>query len=619
MRLVPVLLGVLCLAAAAAVAAWTLRDDATGEDGDDAGPGAAASQGLGTRPRTGSSSHRPRVRAAAPVATPVAPPPPAVTPDALWDKAAAEVAAGRPLEALEMVLAARKGKDPKWKDAKRIAEILKWEDAALDRFDAAAPKEKGAALLVWLKRLDVAVLDAARRKRLDLLRRKLAELGKIDMATVLEAANADARRAIEHHLERFGGPGALPSGDGPARAPFPPGTLDGILDSVRARNEARRIARVSPVAGEPTPADPLPIDDAKARDQRRLEQLEKLRQRAASGLLEPIAAGLAWMAIHQADDGEMSDGSAAVRCGLLGHAPVCTSIGGAGAGQYRLAGTALAVLAFLDFRDQDLSGVFEPSLAAGVTWLRRQMRKDGSFGPQGYESAIALMALGQAARQTRSKTVLADAQRGLAFVAGKVLPDGGFRYSWTSTAGDLSATGWYVQAYEAVRDAGGKVPAGLQENLERFVRSTWIGGSKFKYVVERGEAPSLAAVGMLSMQILNARAVESERAGWIASLAAGAKAGRANLYAIYYEVREELALQGDLSDARRRVLAALPQVLQRRDMPFAGMFAPTAVADAPKQAPGQAAWSDLAMIDRGGRVVATAFSVLTMEHALYRR
>ncbi len=622
MRAGPLLLVFACVAAAGAAAFFLLggpRDQDAAQTalgdrgkGGDAGAGGAGggdSDAAKRKPRAGG-----RVRAKAPDEF-------VETGDADWDAVRRIAHRGDHLEALESIVVRRKSAAPAdavWKSKERVAEIVTWEDAAIDRLVAVVDTTPRDALAVWLRRLDEAVLDPARRRRLDQLRRSLVEAGKLDLQTILDAASAQGRSALERHLVRFGGGSGGPEAAAAAAAALEPGVVDALLSAVKQRNTQPRVD----AKGNVQQSVPLPVDDAAAREQRRLEQLEKLRQRAAEGLLEPIAAGLAWIAIHQADDGEMSDGAVAARCLALGHGTPCNVRGGVSGAQYRLAATGLSVLAFLDFRDQDLASVFEPTLSSGVEWLRRQIRADGSFPQQGYEAAIAMMALGQAARASKSPAVLKDVERCLAYYAGKVSSDGGFRYS-LGQAGDLSVSAWYVQAFEAARDAGAKVPAGLATNLEKFVRSMWLGGPKFKYDAGRtNEQPTLAAAGMLSLSILNPESVakEMKEGLWPDALAAASNRPRADIYAVYYEVRTELALKGQLSAERQRLLADLPRILQRKDLPVAGMFS-NANVDPEKQKPvkGKANWDNLAMIDRGGRVVATAFCVLTMEHALYRR
>lgn len=626
-----------------AAAWWTAQetlDSSLGPDeaGDEATDGADAADSARTdgtahpRGAAGGGSKQ-RARAKKPGEVPEVPPPSPA--DVLWADATAKGAADQPLEALEIVAAARKGDEPVWKDAARVATMLKWEDTAIDRF-AAAAQEKDAerkAILAWLKRLDAAVLDPARRKRLDLIRRALAEAGKFDVAAVVDAAQAEGRAALEKHLARFGGQGGKeppPAAQGAAGAAAPAGlgpTLDGNLVQLRTRNAARARAKAASgsdgatdpaesAKGPPPVADPLATDEAALREQRRIEQLEKLRQRASEGLLEPIAAGLAWLALHQADDGEISDRVVAARCEAIAHKPGCLQDEKQAGQKYRLSGTALSVLALLDFRDQDVAGLFEPTLAQGVQWLRRQMREDGSFGTSGYEAAMALMALGQAAQSSHAPELLADVSRGLAFQASKQSLDGGYRYGW-GTDGDLSVTGWYVQAFEAGRNAGATLPWNHGTAMERFVRSMWMGGNKFRYEGRSGgERGALSSVGILSFLVLNPESVANEREGWIAGLTASAR--RADLYAVYYDVRVELALRGELTEQRRAVLADLPRGMQRKALPTAGMFASARVEPVKGKDP-TAVWRSLGWLDNGGRVVSTAFSVLTLEHALYRR
>jgi hypothetical protein len=58
--------------------------------------------------------------------------------------------------------------------------------------------------------------------------------------------------------------------------------------------------------------------------------------------------------------------------------------------------------------------------------------------------------------------------------------------------------------------------------------------------------------------------------------------------------------------------------MQRKALPTAGMFASARVEPVKGKDP-TAVWRSLGWLDNGGRVVSTAFSVLTLEHALYRR
>jgi len=585
MKVVAVVGGALLFVAAAAVAVWALRagPETSRGSADDANDATAAD---GAKERT-PKPQRPRARV--PVPDEIVP-----SGDGLWDAARLDARAGRHLEALERIVSARRTAAAPWTDEERLEEILPWEDAAIDAFAAAMATLERKTLVEWLQRLEAAVLDPARRRRLEKLRRSLAEAGKLDLATILDAATAEGRRAIERHLSRFGGAAAAPGAEGvPEKPVFEPGTVDVLLERVRARNAER------------PGVTPLAVDDPAAREQRRLEQLEKLRQRTAEGLLEPIAAGLAWIALHQAEDGEMSDAAATARCTVLGHSLPCTATGGAG-GSHRLAGTALAVLAYLDFRDQDLAALFEPTLAKGVEWLRKQMQKDGSFRQSGYEAAIAQMALGQAARASKSAEILKDVERGLAFQASKAAPDGGYRYAFNNQASDLSVTGWFAQAYEAARDALAKVPDGHVANLEKFVRSRWSGGTGtgFSYIAGRGDSAGLAAVGMLSLLVLNPKSVENELEGWSSWLAQSGSRPAPDLYRQYYEVRTELALQGWLTDGRRRLLEELPRNMQRKDLQAAGMFASAPVETDAKGNLVATTWKNLGSVDRGGRVVA---------------
>ncbi|MCG3133141.1 MAG: hypothetical protein HMLKMBBP_00234 [Planctomycetes bacterium] len=612
MRAGPVALIVLCVAGAAAAAFFALGDgDGTGGGDDSAADGSAAS---GSR-RTGTAggSKRPRGRAKPVVEVPPPPQPKPLPEDADWDAALAHAAAGRHLEALETVRAKRLTDDPAWKDARRTGPLMEWETAALDRFEAQMMTLELAPLRDWLGRLASALLFPESRARMEALRRKLVEAGKIGIDDVLAGADAEARKKLEAHLKRFGGaPGTDP--DAPVELVVGPSAavVDRQLQSLRARNKDREI-----------PVEPLPIDSRQARNDRRVEQLEKLRQRQAEAMLDPIAGGLAWLALHQNEDGSWSDAGVAARCKALGHekTPCLDRTGMNANASFRLGATGLAVLAFLDFRDQDMARHFEPTLTLGVDWLRKQIREDGSFPQTSYEAAIAVMALGQAARASKSPGVMADAQRAHWWHAIKQSTDGGYRYRIGEQPSDLSVTGWYAQAYEAVRDAGGQTPTGHAENFAKYVKSCQVAGAsdKFAYQAGRGEKRTLRGVGMLTLAVTDPEETAKQKDAWAESLAKEDKQDRVDMYAVYYDVRVELALRGNLSAKRRALLADLPRTLQCRELPSAGAFAKGSQIPAGKKEPATAWKEPGGLLDRGGTVVTTALGVLTMEHALYRR
>jgi hypothetical protein len=422
-----------------------------------------------------------------------------------------------------------------------------------------------------------------------------AALSQRERETVGRAESTEDAEVLSRHLGVFGSGAHVDETS----------ELGARIAAVRRRNASRKVRmRV------------LAVRDVEAVETRRLEQLDKLRQREALGLLDHIHAGLAWLALHQAEDGHFSDAAAAERCAELGHATSCVK---KRAGN-ELAGTALATLAFLDFRDQDTAGHFEPTLSRAVSWLRAQIKANGSFKQPGYPAGIALMALGQAASSSGDAELTGELERLWTFYAGAAGSQGGYRYK-LHQAGDLSVTGWYAQAYEAARDAEIRTVEPVGPQLDRFVTAMWAGGHKFGYTQE-GWSRTLESVGMLSLLILRDELDENLRADWAVRLAAADRGDRINLYTLYYDVRTELALNGSLSDHRRQSVFELAEWYQQPDGDAAGRFTAELDRKRLKATPtdehprmqGKERW-----FRKTGGAVTTAFCVLILEHALYRR
>jgi hypothetical protein len=409
----------------------------------------------------------------------------------------------------------------------------------------------------------------------DLEARWLASLEAIE-----GAGKPEDRQALLDHLRRFVG---ARDGKDAARDP--------ILAALRG-DRARRATKV----------EPLPVADAEEAERRRVEQLENLIRRDAVGLLGAIDRSVVWLAVHQAEDGRISEGAAAERCGDGKHVPRC--VPERKDDPYALATTGLSVLAFLDFRDQDARGLLEPYLAAGIGWLLKAQRPNGSFpgGGQLYATAIALMALGQAAASTGSEVVRAAALRGLEHLARSPGFRGGYRYTVGADA-DLSVSAWVAQAVEACLAGGVEVPRELPWNLRGFLDAIRVPPHGYAYLPGRGASPTLAPAGMLTEKILG-RPEEASLAAWRAWLAKPPFAPKVGppLYTQYYGVRLAILLDGGIPEPWRTWTFRLAASQAKEGSP-SGSWSPQGDR-----------W-----FERCGRVGRTAFAVLTLEHALYLR
>jgi hypothetical protein len=574
---VVVTIGVVVLAGTTAWILW----DGGGED-DAAAVAEAATASSPVRAARSAVRSVPRVRSAEE--------PPNVDLDAelgrAWASALELHKQGKPVEALTAIAPWRRDRPDWFAEASRAPVVRAMERAAVNLLARAArvgtiaearalansllPLVKDAALLAEIRDL----LAAAER------RAKATDAG-VGAQVLANATAAADRESIARHLQRFAGTGPAPK------------KKDWIDEQLARVEEAGRKSTVEP--------DPLALPDPLDAEKRRLDQLEKLRQRNSAGLLDPIDGALAWLALHQADDGHFGDDAAAARCKSMGHDPACVASPNE---KQPLAATGLAVLAFLDFRDQDVRRLFEPTLARGIAWIAGQQTPDGSFkgaGRQGYAAAIGLMALGQAAASTRDPALKTAVQRGIGFYAKHAGPNGGYWYSLDKD-GDLSVTGWYVQAVEAAASAGVEIPSDMRQGLEKFLNAVSVGPPhwKFAYQVGQKEKRSLSAVGMLVSCILRPQSPQWYGEEWRALLKSGTPGGET--YGLYYGVRVLLFLDGNIDAKWRGYLTDLA-----KKQTVTGTAAGRISLDSE--------WA----FKPYGSTSSTAFATLTLEHALYRR
>lgn len=486
---------------------------------------------------------------------------------ATWEEVLRLQKEGKLAEALALARRLRKNDAAFMSDAARVAAVARIE-TALNAEAKQAELEKALA---------TARLTDAQRAALS---GRLAATAEV----LARSANDADLDQLTRHLRRFllpTSPGA--GGDLPA---------DALLRQFVKDRQSRRGKDTNP-----------PVADVDAAEQRRVDQLDKLRQRDAVGLLDAIHAGLAWLALHQKEDGSLSDQATKERCDALKHAPTCHGSWDSTGDVYAVATTGLAAIAFLDFRDQDVHGWFDPYLGRAIEWLKKAQKPDGSWPGSGqqYTTAIALMALGQAAASTGSEELRERVRRGLAFFEQSQGPLGGYRYRPNDPAGDLSVTAWVAQAFEAARAAGVQPSPKLTQGLEIFLNYVWGGDAKFSYVYRQGPSQSLAPAGMLVGHIAWADKPAGVAETWKAYLKGLPVNRPPNLYTLYYGIRLSILLQGALEDPWRTWAFALSQQQVMQGTGAGSFLVPVTQSHKP------------------GVALSTALSVLTLEHALYLR
>jgi hypothetical protein len=179
---------------------------------------------------------------------------------------------------------------------------------------------------------------------------------------------------------------------------------------------------------------------------------------------QAVALGLQWLAGHQAADGHWSfhDFAAHGKCNCQG-----------GGAHNDVAATALALLPFLGSgetpRGNAQSTRYAKVVERGLKWLIAQQAADGRFG-DGYAHAIASIALCEALGMTNDPWLKGPAQRAIGCCVQWQAPGGGFRYM-PKQEGDLSVSGWHIQALKSGQMCGLHIPnatfAGVQGFLDK--------------------------------------------------------------------------------------------------------------------------------------------------------
>ncbi|NNE93441.1 MAG: terpene cyclase/mutase family protein [Verrucomicrobiales bacterium] len=212
--------------------------------------------------------------------------------------------------------------------------------------------------------------------------------------------------------------------------------------------------------------------------------------------------------------------------------------------------TGLAVLCYLGHCETPKSRKYGDSVTKGIQALmlmRKENRKglisDSAGSGSVYEHGIGTYALGEAYAMVGENTIPGLKEE---FIRGvKVIIDGqnmsgGWVYYYLPDGdGDLSVTGWQVQALKAAKQMNMDIP-GLPEAINRagaFVtgRQGDLGGFGYK---RRGDKHSLTGVGILCLQFLD---FPSRQAGerafnyWFAELPQFSYQDKScDLYAAYY-------------------------------------------------------------------------------------
>lgn len=204
-----------------------------------------------------------------------------------------------------------------------------------------------------------------------------------------------------------------------------------------------------------------------------------LRGGGSDATEQAVAAGLRWLARHQAEDGSWGR-ELGERCGQQ---PACHTLEGT-RDSNAVGLTSLALLSFLDAgygpgsversRDAVTGKVFAPgeTIRRALRWLLEAQAPDGSFGGSGlaiYDDALGTFALADALGRTDSVTLRGPVERGVAHLLDLRNRGAGWRYGYRDGETDTSATAWCVLALRSAQEAGVAVPDEAYEGARRFV------------------------------------------------------------------------------------------------------------------------------------------------------
>lgn len=217
-----------------------------------------------------------------------------------------------------------------------------------------------------------------------------------------------------------------------------------------------------------------------------------------AGSEKSVAMALKWFAEHQLPDGSWNFDHRAGRCqGRCSHQGTLNDCA--------TGATAMALLPFLGAGQTHKEGEYKANVAAGLAFLVRSMKPNGSLvqgGGSMYAHGLAAIALCEAYGMTHDKQLQVPAQGSIAFIVYAQDPvGGGWRYA-PKQPGDTSAVGWQVMALKSGHMSYLAVPPATVQGAVRFLDSVQAnGGANYGYTGP-GAGAGTSAVGLLARMFL---------------------------------------------------------------------------------------------------------------------
>jgi hypothetical protein len=226
---------------------------------------------------------------------------------------------------------------------------------------------------------------------------------------------------------------------------------------------------------------------------------------------------------------------------------------GSWGGSYKASMTGLALLTMLAHGETQTSKQYGETVQKGVQWLMDTGRKNKNvFSAQHpeYQHAIATYALAEDYALTQIGDLLTVLEGAVEKIVTSQSPTGAWEYGYNNKmsrpderplGGDLSISGWNIQALKAAKNAGVRVK-GLDECMRKaldFCKAVYDDKThRFGYAKKGGGSDGLLGVGILSMMFLGAG--DSKEARGAIREASGrikcdwTKAGEGSSYIWYY-------------------------------------------------------------------------------------
>jgi len=192
---------------------------------------------------------------------------------------------------------------------------------------------------------------------------------------------------------------------------------------------------------------------------------------------------------------------------------------GSWGGSRKAAMTGLALLTMLAHGETQTSKQYGETVQKGVQWLMDTGRKNKNvFAVQNqeYQHAIATYALAEDYALTQIGDLLTVLEGAVEKIVVSQSPPGAWEYGYNNKmtrpderplGGDLSISGWNIQALKAAKNAGVKVK-GLDECMRKaldFCKAVYDDKTHhFGYAKKGGGSEGLLGVGILSMMFLGA-------------------------------------------------------------------------------------------------------------------